>query len=243
MRAADSGQWLRLRGEPVSDRMAQLDIDFDEVDEWVKVFGEQESKWHEFFTRNSLSPMELTYEDLVTDYQVTVLGVLDYLGLMPRAGLRLPTPRLERQSDDLTERAVAAYMNRKRETTASAAMSAADSRSEKDSGSNTPAEAFRVLDRRLQRPAASFADTTASYLFELSGESGGSFHVLVRDGLGSAGPGSIDDPDLTVALSAEDFMAMVQGDLDAQFAYITGKMTMRGDQALGPLLGSLLNEP
>jgi LPS sulfotransferase NodH/putative sterol carrier protein len=254
LRAADSEQWLRLRGEPVSDRMTRLDINFDEVDEWVKVFGEQESKWRDFFARNNLSAYELTYEDLVTDYQATVLGVLDYLGLMPHAGLQLPAPRLEKQSDDLTERAVATYMNRMREATASHAenqakayaMSTADNQPEKgsqvDVERNTPAKAFRVLDQRLRRPAASRAKFTASYLFQLTGESGGNFHVLVRDGLGSAGAGSIDDPDLTVAMSTEDFMALVRGDLDAEFAYVTGRLTMRGDQAVGPLLGSLLND-
>jgi len=254
LRAADSGQWLRLRGEPLSDRMARLDINLDEVDEWIHVFGEQESKWHEFFARNNLTAHEVVYENLVSDYQATVVGVLDYLGLMPGAGLRLHSPRLEKQSDDLTERAVATYMSRMHRAAASHAGNrtkasvtrTTDSQPGKDSQVdvelNTPDEAFRGLDRRLRLPRASLADTTASYLFELSGQGGGSFHVLVTDGRGSAGAGTIDGPDLTVALSAEDFMAMLRGDLDAEFAYITGRLTMRGDQALGPLLMPLLRE-
>jgi LPS sulfotransferase NodH len=242
LRAGDSGQWLRLPGEPVSDRMTRLDINFDEVDHWIQDFSEQESKWREFFARNNLSPHEVTYEDLVGDYQATVLGVLDYLGLKPRADLQLPPPRLQKQSDDLTERAVAAYMNRTARH--------ADNQTESQPGNggragievNTPAEAFRELDLILQQSPASLANTTASYLFNLSGQSGGSFHVLIKDGRGSAGAGTIAEPDLTVGVSAKDLMAVLRGDLDAQFAYWTGRMTIRGDPALGPLLDSLLHD-
>ena len=254
LRAADSGQWLRLRGEPVSDRMARLDINLDQVDEWIQVFSEQESKWREFFARNNLPAHEVVYEDLVSDYQTTVLGVLDYLGLMPRAGLQLPSSRLEKQSDVLTERAVVTYMHRMHgaianhadNRTEASVTRTMDSQPGKDSQVdielNTPAEVFRGLDSKLRLPQASLAGTNSSYLFKLSGQGGGSFHVLVREGRGRAGAGTIDDPDLTVALSAEDFMAMLRGDLDAEFAYITGRLTMRGDQALGPLLLPLLNE-
>ncbi len=234
MRAADSGQWQRQRGEPVSERMAQLDIDLDEVDGWVQVFGEQETKWREFFARNNLPYYELSYENLVSDYQLTVAGALDFLGLMPPDGLRLPPPRLEKQSDALTERAVASYRNRVRQPPAS--------QPEKHEQRRTPAEEFQVMHHRLQRPAQALADTTASYLFKLSGPDGGDFHVLLQDGTGSAGPGSLEHPDLTVALSADDFMAMTQGDLDVQFAYITGRITIRGDWELGLLLNSLMTD-
>lgn len=254
MRAGNSGQWLRLRDEPVSDRMARVDINLDDVDRWIQVFSEQESKWQEFFARNNLTAHEVVYEDLVSDYQATVVGTLDYLGLMPRAGMQLPPPRLEKQSDDLTERAAAMYMNRMHgvianhagnQAKASATYSQPRKDSQVDAQSRTPDEAFRELDGILRLPRTSSADSTARYLFELSGQGGGSFHVLIRDGggsagVGSAGAGTIDDPDLTFMLSAEDFMAIGRGDLDIEFAYHTGRLTMRGDQALGALLTSMI---
>ena len=53
------------------------------------------------------------YEDLVRDYEAVLLGALDHLGLRPREGL-LPIrpPRTERQSDHLTEIAMANYRGR-----------------------------------------------------------------------------------------------------------------------------------
>jgi putative sterol carrier protein len=97
---------------------------------------------------------------------------------------------------------------------------------------NTPDEVFLDMDRRLGTEISSLAGVTANYLFKLSGQGGGSFHILVKDGRGSAGAGAIDDPDLTFAVSAEDFVAMVRGDLDGVLAFMTGKLTMRGDQTL-----------
>jgi trehalose 2-sulfotransferase len=254
LRAADSEQWERLPGDPVSERTTRPQINLDEVDQWVRVFGEMESKWREFFARNNLTTYEVVYEDLVDDYPAKVQGALDYLGLTPPTGLQPPAPRLQRQADDLTESTVVAYMNRvpgkatasdagNQAESAAAWITATESRQAKGSQAaaeiNTPEEMFRELNRMLERQVAPLADITARYLFKLSGHGGGDFHVLVKDGHGSAGAGTIDDPDLTVMLAVEDFLPMVRGDLNAEFAYMTGRVAMRGDETLGPPLASV----
>jgi LPS sulfotransferase NodH len=113
LRAMDSMEWVRHRGEPVADRMQRLEIDLDRIDPMVSLFAEQEDQWRAFFSRNDLTAYEVVYEDLVRDYDAVLLGALDHLGVRPWEGL-LPIrpPRTERQSDHLTEVAMANYRER-----------------------------------------------------------------------------------------------------------------------------------
>jgi LPS sulfotransferase NodH len=113
LRAMDSMQWVRQRGEPVAGQMQRLEIDPDRIDPMVRLFAEQEDQWRAFFSRNALTAHEIVYEDLVRDYDVVLQGALDHLGVRPPEGL-LPIrpPRTERQSDHLTEVAMANYLER-----------------------------------------------------------------------------------------------------------------------------------
>jgi SCP-2 sterol transfer family len=95
------------------------------------------------------------------------------------------------------------------------------------------AGAGQLVDRQLRSEVPWLTGITASYLFDLSGEDGGMFHLIVRDGVGSAGPGSIDDPDVTLAMTAQTFMNMKGGTIDdGAIAFLNGEVTMDGDQAL-----------
>jgi trehalose 2-sulfotransferase len=111
LRALDSLQWQRLHTEPVSKRMAVLNIDIKRVAPMAQMFREQETEWRRFFLRNNLTAHDVIYEDLADDYYGTVLSALEYLGVTPVTDVRLGPPRLARQSDHLTEEAVAAYLS------------------------------------------------------------------------------------------------------------------------------------
>jgi LPS sulfotransferase NodH len=83
--------------------------DFSKITTYVETFRYQEREWREFFERNRISPHEVLYEDLASDYQRVVLTALASLGIAPPAGLALPQPRIAKQSDAATERIVARY--------------------------------------------------------------------------------------------------------------------------------------
>jgi trehalose 2-sulfotransferase len=110
LRALDSMQWRRLHTEPVSERMAVLNVDVQKIGPIVQTFSEQEAEWRSFFQRNDLTVHEVRYEDLAEAYAGTVLGALEFLGVGPATDVRLGPPRLARQSDRLTDEAVAAYL-------------------------------------------------------------------------------------------------------------------------------------
>jgi putative sterol carrier protein len=61
---------------------------------------------------------------------------------------------------------------------------------------------------------------------------------------GKASPTVIDnedsEADCTVKVSIENFMKIVEGDLNPQMAFMTGKIRVEGDMSLALQLGSLL---
>ena len=93
-------------------------------------------------------------------------------------------------------------------------------------------EFFGDINKKLGTKDGLLAGTTATYVFKLSGPGGGDFHVISDDGVGSAGRGDLDDPDLTFTASAADFLAVVRGEVDGVLAFMDGRLQMRGDQAL-----------
>jgi LPS sulfotransferase NodH len=69
-----------------------------------------EETWREFFQRNQIEPLAITYEDLCTDYPGTVGRVLDFLRIRPPRGFVLGPPKTVRQADKLTEEWLARYL-------------------------------------------------------------------------------------------------------------------------------------
>jgi hypothetical protein len=78
-------------------------------------------------------------------------------------------------------------------------------------------------------PAGDASLGTGSIVYRLSGEGGGVWHVRLAEAEVTAGPGEVEDPRATIACSAEDFAALVRGELDATEAYFTGRLQVSGD--------------
>jgi LPS sulfotransferase NodH len=62
-----------------------------------------EQTWREFFQRNQVAPLAITYEELCTDYDGTVTRVLDFLRIKPPRNFSVGPPRTVRQADAVTE--------------------------------------------------------------------------------------------------------------------------------------------
>jgi hypothetical protein len=96
----------------------------------------------------------------------------------------------------------------------------------------TPDEVISDTDARLRAGIPSLVGVNATFLFQLSGRGGGDFCVVIADGYGKAMKGSAADPDLTFSMPADAFVAITQGEQDGVVLFMSGQITMRGDQAL-----------
>jgi putative sterol carrier protein len=100
-------------------------------------------------------------------------------------------------------------------------------------------EIFDEVNRRMADPVKA-GTTNAAYRFDLSGDDGGAYHIVLKDGTGEAGAGAPDSPNTTISMSGDDFVGLATGKLDPTMAFMTGKLKVRGDMALAMKLQNLL---
>ncbi len=87
-------------------------------------------------------------------------------------------------------------------------------------------EYFETLNKRFVGAQASGVE--AVYQFELSGDEGGTWHVVVSNGTMAVHEGAHASPTTTLKMKGDDYVKMSNGELNGQVAYMTGKMKISG---------------
>jgi putative sterol carrier protein len=103
----------------------------------------------------------------------------------------------------------------------------------------TPQQVFDGMRENFHAEKAQGAHVR--YAFQLSGPNGGEWFVDVADGKCKIDKGKIDNPDVTFSASDKDWVALSNGKLKGWWAYLTGRMKIRGDQNLARKLGEMFN--
>jgi putative sterol carrier protein len=79
----------------------------------------------------------------------------------------------------------------------------------------------------------------ARYQWELSGPNGGEWWIEVNDGTFKMGRGKIDNPSVTFITSDNDWVAMSNGKLKGTWAFMTGRLKVRGSQSIARKLDEI----
>ena len=101
----------------------------------------------------------------------------------------------------------------------------------------TPEDVFTRLTASIDESAAKGLNVTIQ--FNLSGAHGGAWHVRVKDGKAAVTKGSASSPNMTMAMSADDYVDMNTGKLNPQIAFMSGKLKISGDTSLAMRMESL----
>ncbi len=93
---------------------------------------------------------------------------------------------------------------------------------------STPQQVFDGMRGSFQADKAK--GVHARYQWELSGTEGGEWWIDVNDGTFKMGKGKIDNPSVTFITSDKDWVAMSNGKLKGTWAFMTGRLKVRGSQ-------------
>ncbi len=102
---------------------------------------------------------------------------------------------------------------------------------------STPQEVFGSMRRSFQPAKAK--GVHARYQWDLSGPQGGQWWIDVNDGTYKMGKGKIDNPSVTFITSDADWVAMSNGKLKGTWAFMTGRLKVRGSQAVARKLNEI----
>lgn len=72
----------------------------------------------------------------------------------------------------------------------------------------------------------------ADIQINLSGEGGGNWFVRINDGNLSVVEGQAEDPDLTMNMSARDYVALTMGEASAMALFALGRIKVEGNMGL-----------
>lgn len=79
----------------------------------------------------------------------------------------------------------------------------------------------------------------ASYQFDISGAKGGKWALVIKDKTCELKVGGVPEPSVTISLSDEDWMAIREGKLNSQMAFMQGKLKIKGDMNLAMKLQTI----
>jgi putative sterol carrier protein len=80
---------------------------------------------------------------------------------------------------------------------------------------------------------------TAVYQFDLTGEKAAQYHVIIENETCTVKEGKHASPHITITMAGQDYLDMVNGKLNPQMAFMSGKLKMAGDMGLAMRMQSL----
>lgn len=103
---------------------------------------------------------------------------------------------------------------------------------------STVQEYFDTLDQRFVKSAAQ--GVKAVFQFDISGEGGGAWHVVVQDGAMEVHSGTHASPSAVVTASADDYVKIANGDMNGLRAVMTRRMRISGNLVMARKMQHML---
>ncbi|MGE5590300.1 MAG: SCP2 sterol-binding domain-containing protein [Bacillota bacterium] len=101
-------------------------------------------------------------------------------------------------------------------------------------------EVLKGIEQRLaERPEKLAAQGT--YQLDLTGDGGGTFAMIIGGGRGEIKSGPAENPGVVVTMTAQDFVDLATGKLNAMSAFMGGRLKIKGDMGLALKLQTLLS--
>ncbi len=103
----------------------------------------------------------------------------------------------------------------------------------------TVSEIFQNMPSRFRADKAGATNATVQY--DISGEGGGIWHAVIKDGTCTVNQGAAPSPNLTLQVGAQDWVDVTTGKQNPQMLFMSGKLKIKGDMGLAMKLGSMFS--
>ncbi|MFO7263289.1 MAG: hypothetical protein A6D91_04295 [Bacillaceae bacterium G1] len=100
---------------------------------------------------------------------------------------------------------------------------------------------FQMIDAALKSKPELAQGSEGVYQFDLTGEGGGTFQIIIDDQGPRAVSGTEKEADCTLVLDTEDFRQLLAGKLNATEAFMSGQLAIHGDLGVALRLQGLLS--
>lgn len=100
-------------------------------------------------------------------------------------------------------------------------------------------EVFNKMPESFNANAAKGLD--AVFQFDITGEGGGNWNVTVKGGTCQVQEGKASSPTVTLTLSGETWLAMVNKQTNGMQAFMSGKLKLTGDMMLAQRIPDLFS--
>jgi len=101
----------------------------------------------------------------------------------------------------------------------------------------TVKETFDLMPSKFRPDKA--AGVNAVIQYDISGDQAGTWHAVIKDGTCTVSAGPATNPNLTLAMSSQDWLDMLAGKLSGQMAFMSGKLKLKGDMGLAMKIGGM----
>jgi putative sterol carrier protein len=98
-------------------------------------------------------------------------------------------------------------------------------------------EVFRMMPEAFNADAAQGVDTI--FQLDITGEGGGNWNVVIKDGTCKISEGTHGSPNVTLTMTAETWLGIVNRELNGMQAFLGGKLKASGDIMLAQRIEQL----
>jgi len=98
-------------------------------------------------------------------------------------------------------------------------------------------ETFELMPLRFHADKA--GNTNAVIQYEITGDGGGTWHAVIKNGECAVNEGADPSPTVTLQASASDWMTVITGAQNGQALFMAGKLKIKGDMGLAMKLPSM----